>query len=58
MNSNLKILFCEQNPLIIQGCQHFFADKDVQLQFCEKDGNTLGTSGGNANVEFGGPGAK
>lgn len=41
MNSNLKILFCEQNPLIIQGCQHFFADKDVQLQFCEKDGNTL-----------------
>ena len=41
MNANLKILFCEQNPRIIRGCQHFFADKDVQVQFCEKDGNIM-----------------
>lgn len=41
MNANLKILFCEQNPRVIQGCQHFFADKSVQVQFCEKDGNIL-----------------
>lgn len=41
MNSNLKILFSEQNPRIIRGCRHYFADKDVQVEFCEKDGNKL-----------------
>lgn len=41
MNSNLKILFCEQNQRIIRGCRHFFAGKDVEVQFCEKDGNIL-----------------
>ena len=41
MNNNLKILFCEQNPRIIQGCQHFFTDKDVQIDFCVKDGMML-----------------
>lgn len=41
MNSNLKILFCEQNQRIIRGCRHFFADKDVDVRFCEKDGNIL-----------------
>lgn len=41
MNSNLKILFCEQNPRIMRGCQHFFDGKNVDVQFCEKDGNIL-----------------
>ena len=41
MNNILKILFCEQNPRIIQGRQHFFGEKGVDVQFCEKDGNKL-----------------
>ena len=41
MKSNLKILFCEQNPRIISGCRLFFEDKNVNIMFCEKDGNIL-----------------
>lgn len=41
MNNNLKILFCEQNQQIIQGCKHFFEDKNVEVLFCNKDGNLL-----------------
>ena len=41
MNKNVKILFCEQNIRIVQGLQHFFSQKDVEIQFCNKDGNLL-----------------
>ena len=41
MNTKLKILFCEQNTQIIEGCKHFFEDKDAEVEFCEKDGNLL-----------------
>ena len=41
MNKNLKILFCEQNIRVVQGLQHFFSQKDVEIQFCNKDGNIL-----------------
>lgn len=41
MNNKLKILFCEQNTQIIDGCKHFFEGKDVVLDFCAKDGNLL-----------------
>ena len=32
MNKNLKILFCEQNIRVVQGLQHFFSQKDVEIQ--------------------------
>ena len=41
MNKNFKILFCEQNIQIVQGLQHFFSQKDVEIRFCNKDGNLL-----------------
>ena len=41
MNKNLKILFCEQNIQVVQGLQHFFSQKDAEIQFCNKDGNLL-----------------
>ena len=41
MNDNLKLLFCEQNPDVMEGCRHFFSRKGVNVRFCEKDGNIL-----------------
>ncbi len=41
MNDNLKLLFCEQNPEVMEGCRHFFSRKGVTVRFCEKDGNLL-----------------
>ena len=41
MNTNLKILFCEQNRQIIEGCKLFFESKDATIDFCDKDGEIL-----------------
>ena len=41
MNTNLKILFCEQNRQIIRGCKLFFEEKGAEIVFCDKDGNLL-----------------
>lgn len=41
MNSQLKLLFSEQNQGIIDNCRHFFDSKGIQTLFCSKDGNQV-----------------
>lgn len=41
MNSEIKILFSEQNQEIISSCKHFFDEKGVATYFCSKDGNQM-----------------
>ncbi len=41
MNDNLKLLFCEGNQRLAEGCKHFFEKKGIAVQVCEKDGHRL-----------------
>ncbi|MEG1782936.1 MAG: sporulation transcription factor Spo0A [Oscillospiraceae bacterium] len=41
MNSEIKVLFSEQNQDVIEGCKHFFDGKDVCVSFCPKDGSIV-----------------
>jgi len=41
MSNRLKILFCEHNAQVNEGCRYFFSDKPVEIQFCTNNGYTL-----------------